>query len=203
MAEIKGYYFITDSKLSRRGNIRDVKSAVAAGVKIIQYREKEADAKKMIKEARLLRKICKSATLIINDRIDIALAAGADGVHIGDEDFAYSLARRLLGRDKIIGVTVHSLKEAEVAQGMGADYIGVSPIFRTSTKKNAGVPVGVKLIKEISKRVSIPIVAIGGIALSNAKEVIRAGADSICAISAVITKADVKQEIVKFQSLFQ
>lgn len=201
MANIKSYYFITDSNLSRAGNASDVKSAIAAGVKIIQYREKSLDTKKIIKEARIVRKICKSAIFLINDRVDVALAVNADGVHIGNEDISYDLARRLLGGDKIIGVTVHTIKEAIRAEKMGANYIGVSPIFRTFTKKDAGVPAGVRLIKELRGRVSIPIVAIGGINLSNVRQVVRAGADAFCAISAVVTKADVKSEIKKFQKI--
>lgn len=200
---MKGYYFITDSSLSRAGNISDVKNALKAGVEIIQYRNKHASTKEMFEEALKLRKICKDATFLINDRVDIALAIGADGVHIGNDDMPYGVARKLLGKKKIIGVTVHSVKEAVEAQKMGADYLGVSPIFSTDTKKDAGIPVGVELIKEIKRFVSIPIIAIGGINLSNASGVIRAGADGLCAISAVVTKRDVKKEIQKFQELFK
>lgn len=198
---MKGYYFITDSGLSRAGNISDVRNAVRAGVEVVQYREKSASTKHMYEEALILRGICKDVTFIINDRIDVALASGADGVHIGQDDMPYILARKILGRNKIIGVTVHSVEEAGKAQKMGADYLGVSPIFATRTKKDAGLPAGVALIKGIKKAVSIPIVAIGGIDLSNATSVIHAGADCICAISAVITTPSVKKEIEKFRKL--
>jgi len=140
---------------------------------------------------------------IINDRVDIALAVDADGVHIGNDDMPYGVSRKLLGKKKIIGVTVHNVKEAVKAQKMGADYLGVSPIFSTGTKKDAGLPVGVELIKKIKRSVSIPIIAIGGINLSNAPRVIEAGANGLCAISAVVTKQNVKQEIEKFQELFR
>lgn len=197
-----GYYFITDAKLSCAGNISDVRNALKAQVKFIQYRNKCASTKEMLDEALALRKICKKAKLIINDRVDIALAVNADGVHLGQDDLLYKIARELLGKKKIIGVTVHSLKEAIAAKKQGADYLGVSPIFATGTKLDAGKPRGIKLIREIKKCVSIPVVAIGGINLSNAQEVVSAGADGLCAISAVITKQDIKKEIRKFQKLF-
>jgi len=198
---MKGYYFITDKKLSRLGNISDVKSAVKAGVKIVQYREKNADTKEMYAEAIKLRKICKNIIFLINDRVDIALAAGADGVHLGQLDMPYQAARKLLGKKKIIGITVHSVKEALLAQKLGADYLGVSPVFQTSTKPDAKNPVGIGLIKRLRKRIKIPIVAIGGINLSNAKEVISAGADCICAISAVVSKKNVGFKIGRFRKI--
>ncbi len=200
--KIEGYYFITDSSLSRAGNKSDVKAALSAGVGIIQYREKTADTRKMLKEAQALRKICRDAIFLINDRVDIALAVNADGVHIGREDIPYSLARKLLGRNKIIGVTAHNIREAKKAEEIGAYYIGVSPIFKTATKSDAGKPAGVELIRTIKKHMSLPIIAIGGITLANAKEVVEAGADGLSAISAVVAKRDVAREIKKFQALF-
>lgn len=200
---MRGYYFITDHQLSLAGNLNDVKSAVAAGVSVIQYRRKEASTCAMETEAGELRRLCpKEVQFLVNDRVDIALAVDADGVHIGQDDLSYETARRLLGKDKIIGVTVHSLAEAEEAQEMGADYLGVSPIFITQTKLDAGKPAGIVLIEQIKRVARIPIVAIGGINLKNAPEVIQAGADSLCAIAAVITKPDVQVEIAKFQALF-
>ncbi len=199
---MRGYYFITDAKISRAGNISDVEDAVAVGVQVVQYRDKTKSAKEMKNEALVLRGICKDITFLINDRVDIALAVGADGVHLGNEDLSYSKARELLGTDKIIGLTVHSLKEALVAQDLGADYIAVSPIFSTATKSDAGEPVGLGLINEIKKHISMLIIAIGGITIANAAKVVKAGADGLCAISAVVSKQDVKEEIEKFQALF-
>jgi len=200
---MRGFYFITDPALSRAGIFCDVRSALKAGVKFIQYREKNKTTKEMLKEAMQLRKICRNAALIINDRVDIALSVGADGVHLGSDDLPYALARRLLGKRKIIGVTVHSLKEAIAAERQGADYLGVSPIFPTRTKIDAGKAKGAGLIKKISEHVSIPIIAIGGIDLSNAEKVIQAGAEGLCAISAVAGKSGVRKEIEKFQQLFR
>ena len=199
---LSGYYFITDSKLSRAGNTSDVKNALACGVKIIQYRNKDAGTRQMYEEALKLKSICKGAIFLINDRLDIALSVGADGLHLGGDDLPYKVARKLLGKNKIIGLTVHSVKEARQAQKLKADYIGIAPVFATRTKLDAGKPKGLKLIKEIRKQVSIPIIAIGGINLTNAREVIAAGADGLCAISAVVTKPDVKKEIAKFQALY-
>jgi thiamine-phosphate pyrophosphorylase len=199
---IKGYYFITDKKLSRQGNARDLKNAVLAGVRIVQYRAKDTETREMYEEALKLRKICKNVIFLINDRVDIALAVGADGVHLGQSDIPYLIARKLLGKKKIIGVTVHNLNEAKIARKQGANYLGVSPIFKTSTKPDAKNPVGIKLIREIKKYVRLPLVAIGGISLLNAPQVIDAGADCICAISAIVTKINVKQEIEKFQRMF-
>jgi thiamine-phosphate pyrophosphorylase len=199
---MKGYYFITDSRLSRQGNTSDVKNALAAGVEVVQYREKFLDSARMYEEALKLRKICKDITFIINDRLDLALGVNADGLHLGKKDIPYAVARRILGKKKIIGLTVHSLKEAMQAERLGADYIGVAPIFPTATKIDAQKPVGTKLLKEIRKKVNIPIVAIGGISLLNAEEVIRSGVDCLCAISAVVRKPNVRKEIMKFQRLF-
>lgn len=199
---IQGYYFITDAALSAKGNENDVDAAVRAGVRIVQYREKNACTRKMFEEACRLRTLCRKTLFLVNDRIDIALAAEADGVHLGREDMPYAAARRLLGRERLIGLTVHSVREAREAAGLGADYIGVSPIFATATKRDAGAPAGVALIERIRAAVRIPIVAIGGITLENAPSVIAAGADALCAISAVVTESNVIERIRRFQSLF-
>jgi thiamine-phosphate pyrophosphorylase len=200
---LRGYYFITDASLSRAGNLNDVAQAVAAGVRVVQYRRKEGKPKDLVAEARQLRDCCRSLRFLVNDRVDVALEVAADGVHLGQEDLSCHEARKLLGPGKIIGVTVHNLPEALEAQAAGADYLGVSPIFATITKADAGVPAGVALLAEIRRRVSLPLVAIGGITLDNAPQVIAAGADAVCAISAVVTKSDVRAAIAQFQALFR
>jgi thiamine-phosphate pyrophosphorylase len=201
---VKGYYFITDSKLSRAGNVSDVLQAVACGVKVVQYRNKNAETRQMYEEAVRLREICRDSDTIflINDRVDIALATQAEGVHLGQSDMPCLAARKLLGQEKIIGVTVHNLAEALQAESIGADYLGVSPIFQTATKIDAGKPAGIRLIEEIRALVDIPLIAIGGINHSNAGDVVRAGADGLCAISCVVAKENVRDEILKFQELF-
>jgi thiamine-phosphate pyrophosphorylase len=200
---MKGYYFITDAGLSRAGNVSDVRAAVAAGVRLVQYRAKDAPLRAMLAEARELKEMCRGARLVVNDRVEVALAVEADGVHLGQEDLPCDAARRLLGPGKIIGVTVASLEEALAAAREGADYLGVSPIFSTQTKPDAGAPTGLTLLREIRKAVSLPLAAIGGITLQNCPEVIAAGADLVCAISAVVTGVEVRGEIEKFQRLFR
>ena len=200
---MKGYYFITDSKLSRAGNFNDVSIAVACGVSVVQYRNKNAKTREMYEEAVRLREICRDTLFLINDRVDIALAVNADGVHLGQSDMPCGVARKLLGEEKIIGITVHNLAEAVQAESIGADYLGVSPIFQTATKPDAGKPAGISLIEEIRAIVNIPLIAIGGIDHSNARDVIRAGADGLCAISSVVAKEDVNAEIKKFQDSFR
>jgi thiamine-phosphate pyrophosphorylase len=200
---MKGYYFITDASLSRAGNLNDVAKALAAGVRVVQYRQKQGRLPDLVAEARQLRRLCRQALFLVNDRVDVALEVGAGGVHLGQEDLSCHEARKLLGPDKIIGVTVHNLAEALAAQAGGANYLGVSPIFSTATKADAGNPAGVALVAAIRRRVSLPLVAIGGITLANAPAVISAGADMVCAISAVVTRVDVQAEIEKFQALFR
>ncbi len=200
---LKGFYFITGSELSRKGNIEDVKAALSAGVSIIQYRNKKADTRQMYKEALEIRKLTKGkALLIINDRLDIAMAVDADGVHLGQEDLQIETARKLLGM-KIIGVSTHSVEQAVSAEKAGADYIGVGPLFATATKEGAGRGTGITFLKEIRKTCKLPIVAIGGITLENVKSVMEAKPDMIAAISATVGKEDPKGEMLKFQALFR
>jgi len=199
----RGFYFITDSALSLKGNIEDVKSAVQARVSAVQYRNKTEASKDMIVEAKLLRALCADVLFIINDSLDVALKSDADGLHIGRFDVTYAQARRELGEQRLIGVSVHNIEEALRAQEMGADYIGLGPIFATSTKKDAETPCGVDMIYQVKRHCFLPLVAIGGINLDNAKEVVAAGADCLCAISATVTQRDVKKEIDKYFKVFK
>ncbi len=201
--DFSSFYFITDSSLTKNGIIKDAEAAVRGGATVIQYREKCKDTGLMINEALQIKKLCaEKATFLVNDRVDVALAVDADGVHLGQTDMDYQAARMLLGKGKIIGVTVHSLKEAKEAEARGADYIGLSPIFETKTKRDAGKAAGLKLIGEISKTVSIPIVAIGGINLENARSVIKAGATTLCAISATAGE-DVEKKVREFNGIIK
>ena len=130
------FYLVTDSRFSKKGTLSDVKEAVEAGCQIIQYREKNKSTQKMIYEASEIKRICRNnAKFLVNDRIDIALAVDADGVHLGQNDMPIEIARKLLGEDKIIGLTVHNVNEAIEAENKGADYVGLGPIFDTVTKK--------------------------------------------------------------------
>jgi thiamine-phosphate pyrophosphorylase len=193
------FYFITDSQLSKKGIFSDVNDALKAGCKIIQYREKNIDFNRMVSEAKHLKKKCNGkAIFLINDRIDVALAVKADGIHIGKSDVSFKDARKSLGNNKIIGLSVDNVKEAIDAEFAGANYIGLGPIFKTFTKKDAGNPCGIKMLKNVRKNIKIPIVAIGGITKKNVAEVIRNGADAVASVSAVIGSDDVYREVNDF-----
>ncbi|MEN6476202.1 MAG: thiamine phosphate synthase [Syntrophaceae bacterium] len=201
---MKGYYLITDENLSAAGIVHDAGQAIAERVRLIQYRNKSAATRILFEEALELKRMCagSSTRLIINDRVDIALAVDADGVHIGQDDLPYDETRRLLGKDKLIGITVHTLQEACQAEAQGADYLGVSPIYATNTKTDAGQACGLETLRAIRQTCRKPIVAIGGITLTNLAEVLATGADMVCAISAVVTKPDVAAEIRLWQKEF-
>jgi thiamine-phosphate pyrophosphorylase len=199
---MKGYYFITDAALSRAGNESDVRAAVAVHAAAVQYRCKEGSTLALYAEAMRLKALCRNIPFLVNDRVDIALAVNADGVHLGQDDMPFAVARRLLGTKKIIGLTVHTVAEALAGAAAGADYLAVSPIFATTTKKDAGRPAGLSLLSAIRKVVDLPLVAIGGVTLVNAPDVIAAGADAVCAISAVVSAENAGEEIARFQRLF-
>ncbi|MBN2067135.1 MAG: thiamine phosphate synthase [Candidatus Diapherotrites archaeon] len=193
--EISGLYFVTDSRLSKQGILQDVKKVIEAGCRIVQYREKEKSLEEKTAEAKELAVLCrgKGVLFIMNNDVEIAVAVEADGVHLGQEDMPLEKAREVLGESKIIGITVHNVKEALEAEKHGADYVSVSPIFHTDTKKDAGKPAGIELIEEAKERVKLPIVAIGGINEGNVQEVIKAGADSVAVISAIACSENPKE----------
>jgi len=193
------FYLVTNSTLSKNGIIFDVENAVNAGCKIVQYREKDKSTKGMIAEAEKLKKICEGkAVFLIDDRVDVALAVDADGVHIGQSDIPFEAARRLLGDDKIIGLTVHDVEEALRAVNLGVDYIAIAPIFHTDTKEDTRPPCGVDMVKDVRKEVSLPLVAVGGIDKTNVVEVIENGADSVVSIYAVLNSNDIYDEVNDF-----
>lgn len=199
LLDIIDFYLVTDSGLSKKGTLSDVENAVAAGCRIVQYREKAGSTKDMILEAAQIKTLCGSkAIFLVNDRVDVALAVDADGVHIGQDDMPIDMARQLLGPEKIIGLTVHNLEEALEAERSGADYVGLSPIFDTSTKKDAGGGIGPESIRFVKDAISIPVVAIGGINKENCVSVVQGGADSLVAISAVVCSDDVRRETRNF-----
>jgi len=192
-----GLYFITDSRLTKKSAIDDVHSAVKGGVKIVQYREKDAPAKQMVQEALEIMGICRKndVLFIVDDRVDVALAVDADGVHLGQNDIPYNYARKLLGRDKIIGLSAHSVEDALRNQKLGADYTGLGPIYCTTTKKDAKYPIGLEPIRQLKGNMEIPFVAIGGINESNIGQVLKAGARNIAMISAIVAKDDVEKTV--------
>lgn len=165
--------------------------AVSSGVRLFQYRNKSGPRRTIYETARMLATVARrsQALFILNDHADIAAAADADGVHLGQDDLPVEAARRLLGSGKIIGISTHSIEQARAAEEAGADYIGFGPIFATTTKE-AGKTQGTGNLTLICQSVSIPIIAIGGINHANVSDVIRAGADGVAVISAVLSSPD-------------
>ena len=185
---MKGIYLVTDTGACLGKSLESVVfDVVRAGVSVVQLREKKADTREFLEKALALKAILKPAgvPLIINDRLDIALAAGADGVHLGLSDMPYAYARKLMGAKAIIGLSVETWEDVEEAQELDVAYLGVSPVFPTPTKTNTKEPWGLEGLQKIKEFSSHPLVAIGGINESNALEVIRAGADCLAVVSAI------------------
>lgn len=191
-------YLITDRSISGLTHLQMTRKAISAGIMTIQLREKNMTKKDIYKEAVSIRELTlrHRVTFIVNDYIDIALAVGADGVHLGQEDMPILEARRIMGKKMIIGISTHTVKQAVHAEKVGADYIGFGPIYHTDTKV-AGSPRGLRQLKKISDHVHIPIVAIGGITWENISEVLDAGADN-AAVAAGILSGDIKVNLKKF-----
>lgn len=161
--------------------------ALKGGITMLQLREKERDIREVLECGKKIRRLCDEykVPFIVNDRVDLAMILEADGVHIGQTDLPAFEVRKLIGNDAIIGVSAGNSAELNRAMEEGADYLGLGSIFATSTKKDAGPPVGVEWIWEVSQQVNIPIVGIGGIQPENVSEVIRAGADGVAVVSAI------------------
>lgn len=199
-------YVITDAKLSRgRPHVEVIRAAIRGGATIVQYREKEGTTRQLLQEAQALRELTRAAGIpfIVNDRVDIALAVDADGVHVGQDDLPARIARRLMGPGKIIGVSASNLQEALEAEAEGADYIGAGPVFATPTKPDAAPPIGLEGLAEICRRVSIPVVAIGGIHEGNAGSVIEAGAAGVAVVSAIVAAPDVEHAARRLRAVVE
>jgi thiamine-phosphate pyrophosphorylase len=192
-------YAITDRQLSNCTNEEIVTRLLAGGARWIQLRDKEASAKELLEAARACLALTRAAgaTLIVNDRVDVALAANTDGVHLGQEDLSVAEAREILGPGKIIGLSTHSLEQARRTLETSADYLAVGPVFPTTTKENPEPVVGLELIREVRALTTRPLVAIGGITLERAPEVIAAGADSVAVISALYPFAEIRDFTAK------
>ncbi|MBE0569645.1 MAG: thiamine phosphate synthase [Deltaproteobacteria bacterium] len=188
-------YVITDERVSRgRSHLQVAEAAILGGADVLQLRDKESSSGRLFQVAVQLRKLTREAKvpLIVNDRLDIALAADADGVHVGQADLPASVARGIMGPGRILGVSAETVAEAMAAQEDGADYLGVGPVFEArGTKPDAGLPLGLDLIAEIRRHCRLPIVAIGGINAENARKVREAGADAAAVISAVASADDI------------
>ncbi len=203
---MKGVYIVTDQASCLHHSLEAVVlEAARAGVCLVQLREKTIDTRSFLNKALTLKSILEPfrIPLIINDRVDIALASGANGVHIGQSDMPYKTARRLMGPDSIIGLSVETWEDVITAQDLSVDYIGVSPVFSTPTKTDTKEPWGIAGLERIKAYSRHPLVAIGGINLSNTARIIRAGADSIAVVSAICSAENPFEATRRLGSYFQ
>ena len=192
-------YLVTDEAcLHGRLLLKCVEEALAAGVTLVQYRAKAADGGVLYAEACKLKELCDkyNVPLIINDRLDIALAVGAAGVHLGQDDLPCAVARRLLGEDFIIGVSAHNPAEAVQAVSEGADYLGCGAVFGTATKHDVA-KLGLENLRAIRKAVAVPMVGIGGITADNYAEVLATGADGAAIVSGILAQDDIGAVVKK------
>lgn len=199
-----GLYVITDEGISHGlSHVEIARKVAEGGADVIQLRDKARTGKDMLSIALKIREVAHSsgATFIVNDRLDLALAADADGVHLGQEDLPVPFARRVSPKGFIIGTSVRTVQEAMIAETEGADYVALSPIFDTATKADAGPGNGLDVLKKIKSAVSIPVIAIGGINKNNVRQVIDSGADGVAVISAIVGQKDIAKATAEMRSL--
>ncbi len=194
---IRGLNFvlITDRKVCDKKLTDIIEQAIDGGVGTIQLREKDMSARDLYSLAKEIREITerKGVNLIINDRVDIAIAVDADGVHLGWQSLEIDVVRRMVGQEKIIGFSAHSLEEAVRAEKSGVDYISISPVFDTVKKDYFVKPLGIDEIGRIKDRINIPVIALGGINENNVGRVLKSGADGIAVISAILLSDNPEQ----------
>ena len=183
----------------------EIETVIEAGVKAIQLREKDLSTRELLDMAHWLRDLTNEygSKFLINDRVDIALAVKADGVHLGQNSMPASAAKKISGGRLLIGVSTHSIEEAVQAEKEGADFITLGPIYETPSKLKYGQPIGIATLKEAKSRVSLPVFAIGGIDTDRVTEVMNAGADGIALISAILTAEDKGKTTEKFLRLLK
>jgi thiamine-phosphate pyrophosphorylase len=186
-------YVVTGSRcVGRHSLLAIVEGSIRGGAGVIQYREKNLNTRQMVEAATALSALCrqKGVVFLINDRLDVALAVDAHGVHLGQSDMPVPQARKLLGPEKLLGVSVQDIETMDAAENAGADYLSFSPVFTTPTKPDHERPLGLERVRVLAGRTGLPTVAIGGINRTNAAEVMRAGVRGICVISAVMGAPD-------------
>ena len=200
---LAGLYVILDPSVCPGRSLDNIlKEAAGAGAKLFQYRNKLASMKEAYAEAVPLRKIAAElgVTFIVNDRCDLALAVDADGVHLGQGDLPYRDARTILGPDKLIGLSTHNPDQVHEADRLKPDYIGFGPIFKPGSKQDHDPVVGIQGLKEIRRLTSLPIFAIGGLTVENVADAIKAGADGVAVISAIVAVPDIRHAVTDFVS---
>ena len=188
--KIPKIYPITDTQISGLSHLAQAKSLIAGGTRIVQLREKNAAPRDWFDDALSVAELCreKNVLLIVNDRVDIALAIGADGVHLGQLDLPPTAARKLLGETAIIGFSTHTVEQVRTAIKFPINYVAFGPVFPTSTKFDPDAVVGLEMLKQVRELAGdIPLVAIGGISRDNAKSVLASGADSVAVIGALLS----------------
>jgi thiamine-phosphate pyrophosphorylase len=191
--KIGHFHVITDETVqSRLSHVELAERVIAGGADTIQFREKNRGAQELVDIAEAIRKVCRDANvaLIINDRVDVAMAVDADGVHLGRTDLPIATARKLLGPDKIIGGTAGNLEDAMAAENGGADYVGVGHIYATTSKAKQGPPIGPEALRPICGVLRVPVIAIGGINSENFAAVLEAGAWGVAVIGSVCAAPD-------------
>ena len=196
-------YGLTDSRLSLGRPVSEVVEALLdAGVRIIQYREKDKYAGEMLEECRALRALTTKAgaCFIVNDHIDIAMLCGADGVHVGQKDLPVPEVRKLVGPEMIIGLSTHAPEQARKAVEVGADYIGVGPIYATNTKVDVVAPVGLSYLDWVVANMDVPFVAIGGIKIHNVHDVTSHGAKCCALVSELVGAADIRKQVAEVRA---
>ena len=198
-------YVILDAALLTVPETACAQKLAAAGVRLLQYRNKRASARELFESSNRLSSLLipQGITFVVNDRADLASAAEASGVHVGQEDLRAEAAREVIGAGKLLGVSTHNLDQFKGAAGTSADYVAVGPVFSTSTKANPDPVVGIELIRKVRPLTKKPIVAIGGITLERAVEVIQAGADSVAVISDILLAPDPKQRARQYIELLE
>ncbi|MCM8795541.1 MAG: thiamine phosphate synthase [Candidatus Omnitrophica bacterium] len=199
------YVIIDKDSLSKEEIFKIVKKIKNQRIDIIQYRDKSADKNSILENTLHIKEIIKEtkSIFIINDYLDIAKIIDADGIHLGQEDVSIEIARRILGRDKIIGISCHSLRQAKVAQEKGADYLGIGPVFPSPTKQTNDKTLGLSLLKRIKEKINLPFFAIGGINLDNLKTLLELGIRRIAVSSAICLAPNPEMMIKAFFRFFR
>lgn len=186
-------YVVTDERFGR-SHLEVARAAIAGGAGAVQVRDKSAPARRLYEAAVEMSRLARAARvpLIVNDRVDIALASGADGVHVGQDDLPAPAARRLAGEGVVVGVSATTLEEAMAAERDGADYIGFGPVFEArGTKPDTVAPLGVDLLREVCRHCKVPVIAIGGLNATNVEAVIEAGASGVAVMSGVVSAGNI------------